>query len=339
MFWKSVVVFSLLGSAAGLRAETMLQKVRSTKVLSCGINRDLIEYSNADAHGNRAAFDIDLCKAVAIAVLGANAKFTITAYPDEPSSLKALAAGAVALVPTVSKNFGNTAGGQFGFSAPVLYDAQGFLAPKSLNLKSPADLSGKKICFLAETEVEVNLRAYVAREKIDFVPFPFQEQGEMEAAFVTNNCAAISSDMTQLANMRRTFRSRRGAYEILTQSIAEDPLAMAYSAADPALGKIVDWTIQALIQAEASGVTQANTGEMSASQDPVIQRLLGVAKGYGKKLDLDDDFARRTIKAVGNYGEIYQRDLGEKSGLQLPRGKNELWTKGGLLFPLPWRSE
>ena len=329
----SFVVFTNFISQAG----PVLEKVRETRVLSCGLNRDLIEYSKADGHGNRAQFDADLCTAVAIAVLGPQAKVTLTAYPDETGTLDALRKGQVVLVPTATPDFGNTVTTGLKFGLPILFDAQGFIVPKSLNIRSSADLSGHHICFLDQTGVADHLHDFVSRVNFDFRPFPFQEQGEMEAAFITNNCQAIASDVTQLANMRLTFRRLADKYEILPDTIAPDPLSPFYPANDAEWSSIVQWTLQALLHAEAAGITRTNVDQKLKSDEYETQRLLGVTKGYAARLKLSDDWALNVIRALGNYGEIYDRDLGMHSPLKIPRGPNELWTHGGLLYPLPLR--
>ncbi len=333
MVLAGLIAFCCTSSQAG----PVLDKVRATRVLTCGLNRDLIEYSKGDGHGNRAQFDADLCTAVAVAVLGPQAKVNVTAYPDEPGALAALRKGEVALVPTATPDFGNLLTGGLAFGYPILYDGQSFIVPKSLNLKSAADLSGRRICYLEQTAVADNLHDFVTRTKFDFRPFPFQEQGEMEAAFVTNNCQAIASDVTQLANMRVAFRRMADNYEILPDTIAPDPLAPTYPANDLEWAAIVQWTMQALLHAEAKGITRANVGAKLKSEEFETARLLGMTKGYASKLHLQDDWAANVIRSVGNYGEIYDRDLGKNSPLKIPRGPNELHQNGGLLYPLPLR--
>jgi general L-amino acid transport system substrate-binding protein len=332
---KLALLLVLAGPA--IHAGPVLDKVRATKVLTCGLNRDVIEYSKADGHGNRAQFDADLCTAVAVAVLGPQAKVSLTAFPDEPGSLKALIKGDVVIVPTATPDFGNSVTSSLDFANPILFDAQTFIVPKSLRIKSLADLSGRRICYLDQTGVSDNLHDYAARTKFDYQPVPFQEQGEMEAAFVTNNCNAIASDITQLANMRLTFRRLADNYEVLTETIAPDPLAPAYPANDKEWASIIQWTMQALLIAESEGITRANIDSKLKSDEYQVQRLLGVLKGYGSKLKLSDDWAVNVIRAVGNYGEIYDRDLGQNAPLKIPRGPNDLTTHGGLLYPLPLR--
>ena len=317
--------------------ETTLSRIKAAGSLACGIDTEEPEYSTQDAHGNRGAFDLDICKAVAVAVLGPNAKFTVKQFSDEQDSLKALKAGEIALLATASPNYINTANAGFGFSRPIFYDYQGFLVNRTLGIHAPRDLAGKKICFLAGTETEIELHGYMKREKIDWLPFPFQEEGEMEAAFVTNNCAAVSADVSQLGYERIAFKGLAHNFEILPEVIAKDPLSAAYRQDDAQWAAIVDWTINALIQAEESGVTQANVAEMKKSGDPIIERLLGTHHGYGQFLGLDDAWAANVIEAVGNYGEIYERGLGKESKMNLVRGPNNLWTHGGLMYALPIR--
>jgi len=330
------IAWLIIATPAALGGPT-LDKIKAAGSLSCGINNELPEYSTQDAHGNHVAFDTDICKAVAVAVLGANAKFTIVPFQDEQDALKALKAGEVALLATGSANFLNTANTGLDFARPIFYDYQGFLVNKATGITSLKDLGGKKVCFLGGTEIEIQLEGYMQREKIKWLPFSFQEEGEMEAAFVTRNCAAISADVSQLAYERSTYKSGARSLEILPEVIAKDPLAPAYRLGDPQWANIVNWTVEALIQAEESGVTQANLTEMKKSEDPVVRRLLGVQRGYGQFLALDDGWAARVIEAVGNYGEMFERDLGAGSTMQLPRGPNNLWTQGGLMYALPMR--
>jgi general L-amino acid transport system substrate-binding protein len=330
-------LFCLAATPALAQTGATLAKIKTAGTLACGTNTELPEYSTQDAHGNHAAVDQDICKAVAVAVLGANAQFTIVPFRDEQDALKALKSGEIALLATGSPTFLNTANTGFGFSRPIFYDYQGFLVNKTIGIASPRDLQGKKVCFLGGTEIEIQLQGYMQRENIQWLPFSFQEEGEMEAAFITRNCAAISADVSQLAGEQISFKSGARNFAILPDVIAKDPLAPAYRLDDPQWAAIVNWTVEALIQAEESGVTQANLAEMKKSDDPAIRRLLGVQRGYWQFIGLDDAFAARVIEAVGNYGEVFDRDLGPGSAMKLPRGPNNLWTHGGLLYALPIR--
>ncbi len=327
----------VVATTATARAGTTLDRIKAAGSLPCGINTEEPEYSTQDAHGNHSAFDLDICKAVAVAVLGPNAKFTAVPFRDEQDALKALKSGEIALLATGSLNLINTADSALGFARPVFYDYQGFLVNKTMGITSPRDLAGKKICFLGGTETETQVSGYMKRENIKWLPFPFQEEGEMEAAFITRNCAAVTADVSQLAFERIAFKGMARNFEILPNVIAEDPLAPTYRRDDPQWATIVNWTVEALIQAEESGITRANLAEMKKSDDPVVRRLLGTQRGYGQFIGLDDAWAARVIEAVGNYGEIFERDLGSGSVMKLARGSNNLWTQGGLMYALPIR--
>ena len=313
-----------------------LTKVKAAKTLSCGVDFEEAEYSTRDAHGNHSAFDLDLCKALAVAVLGPNAKFTAVPFRAEEDALKALRSGEIDVIATASQNFINTTGG-IGLSRPVFYDYQGFLVNSALGIRSAKDLAGRKTCFIGGTEIENQLEGYMKRQGISWLPFSFQEEGEMEAAFITRNCAAVTADVSQLAYERIAFKGIAKYMDILPEVIAEDPLSMAYRTNDPQWAQVVDWTVAALILAEQSGVTQANVAAMKTSEDVNVQRLLGSQRGYGQYLALDDAWAARTIEAVGNYGELFDRDLGPASVMHLQRGANNLWTKGGLMNAPPIR--
>lgn len=324
------------GARAG-RALTTLARVKAAGTLACGSNIEQPEFSIADAHGNHAAFDVDLCQAVATAVLGKGAKLTVVPYRAEKDALAALESGKIVLLATGSANLVNRARSGLGFSRPVLYDYQGFMVRKNSGVASARDLAGKKICALGGTEIEEQLAAFMGRQGISYLPFPFSEEGEMEAAFVTGNCAAITADVTQLAYERIAFKQLAASFVILPDVVAKDPLAVAYRRGDPQWAAIIDWVVEALIQAEESQITQANLAAMRQNGDPVVRRLLGTQRGYGQYLGLRDGWAAEVIEAVGNYGEIFARDLGPRSPLHLDRGPNELWTHGGLMVALPMR--
>ena len=327
----------IIGTGTTANAGTTLDRIKAAGSLTCGIDTEEPEYSTQDAHGNHGAFDLDICKAVAVATLGPNAKFTVKPYRDEQDALKALKSGEIALLATGSPNYINTTNAGFGFSRPIFYDYQGLLVNKTMGIRSPKDLAGKKICFLGGTEIESQIQGYMKREKIEWLPFSFQEEGEMEAAFITRNCAAITADISQLAYERIAFKGMARDFEILPDVIAKDPLAPTYRLDDPQWAAIVNWTVESLIQAEESGVTQANLAAIKKSDDPVIRRLLGTQRGYGQYLLLADAWAAHVIEAVGNYGEVFERDLGATSAMKLPRGPNSLWTQGGLMYALPLR--
>ncbi len=308
-----------------------LDRIRAAGSLACGVSKEEEDYSRGEDHGNRAAFDIDLCKAVAVATLGPGARLVVKSYPDEPFALRALRAGEVDLVPTASPSVANMVQ-DTAFSAPVLLDGQGFLLPKNAAVKSPADLAGKKVCFLTGSVAEEGLHSYASARGITYIWYPFSEAGEMEAAFFTGNCDAVTSDLTQLANIRAIDPRRSHEFTILPQTIRPDPLATATWAGDTSFSAIVYWTVQALLGAEERGVTQISaSGSAETAKAPEAQPFLGQKFGTGAALRIHDRWVADVIGAVGNYGEIFDRDLGAKSPLRLERGENRPPAQGGLL--------
>jgi general L-amino acid transport system substrate-binding protein len=333
----AVVVIAACGVARAADSSPTLVRVRAAGVLYCGIDQEEAEYSTADDHGNREAFDADLCQAVAVAVLGKNALVRATRYPDDLTAMKGLNAGEVEMVATLSGDFSHAVGTHLTFTRPVLWDGVGFLTPDKSLVTRARQLSGRKICFLAETAVEESVRAWFAREHLEFVPFPFQEEGEMRAAFATGNCGALAGDRTRLAETRAALAKHGKRARLLPECISKDPLAAAMRNDDPQWAALVNWVMEALVQAEESGVTRANVKLMHAraGSDPVLRFLLGASREIGPALGLDDDWVVKVIEATGNYGEIYERDLGGASAMKLPRGENNLREHGGAITALP----
>jgi general L-amino acid transport system substrate-binding protein len=335
-----IVVCSAVCAAQSSSANaSTLARVRAAGVLRCGIDQEQAEYSTSDDHGNREAFDADLCRAVAVAVLGKDALVRVTHYPDDRAAMQGLNAGEVEMVASLSNDFTHSVETHLTFTQPVLWDGVGFLVLAQSPAMRARQLSGKKICFLAETTVEESVRAWFAREHPEFVPFPFQEEGEMQAAFATGNCGALAGDRTRLAETRTELTRRGKQTRLLPECISKDPLAAAVRDDDPQWAALVNWVMEALIQAEESGVTQANVKTMRAraDSDSVLRFLLGGSREIGPALGLDDDWVARVIAATGNYGEIYERALGSVSAMKLPRGENNLRVHGGAMRSLPFK--
>lgn len=341
--WAASGVFAMACVTAGAAqvGSSTLARVRAAGELACGIDREEPEYSTADDHGGREAFDRDLCRAVGVAVLGEHARVRVVEYPDDRAAMEALSAGTVDMVPTLSDDFTHSVGTGLEFTRPVLWDGVGFLVLGSSPVVRARQLSGKKICLIAETAVEESVRSWFMREHLDFVPFSFQEEGEMEAAFATGNCGALAGDRTRLAGTRALLTEHGKPTRLLPEMISKDPLAAAVRDDDPQWAAIVRWVMEALVEAEESGVTKGNVASMRAvtakasGGDPVLWFLLGGSQQMGSGLGLENDWVARVIEATGNYGEIYERDLGSSSALKLPRGENALGERGGLMMALP----
>ena len=347
-----VALAALAALALPAHAST-LDHIRQTRFLRCGINTETHEYSRSDDHGPRQAFDADICRAVAVAILGPTARIVLTTYPDDVAAMGALRAGKVDLLPTLTLDLTHASNPPITFSPVLLYDGVGFLVPTAANLTHAAKLTNKKICFIAETDVESATRAWFSQQNLKFVPFPFQEEGEMQAAFVTGNCTALAGDLTSLAGTRAAFGPLADRYALLPEQIARDPLAAASRSDDPAFAAIVRWTIEVLLNAEAANLTQSTAaalssrspsslssrsaaeGSASGVSDPTVNILTGRTREIGTRLSLSNDWALQVVAAVGNYAELYDRDLGAQSPLRLPRALNRLDTNGGLMAPLP----
>lgn len=313
-----------------------LDRIQAANSLTCGVSREEEDYSRSTDHGNRAAFDMDLCKAVAVALLGPGARLVIKTFPDEPATLRALRSGQVDVAATVSLAV-KTMAQDVAFSAPVLLDGQSVLFPNNAGVHSAKDLAGKRVCFLTGSAAEDGLHRYATAHKITFVWYPFSEAGEMEAAFFTGNCDAVTSDLTSLANMRAIDPRRAHEFTILPQTIRPDPLAIATWAGDSHLAAVVYWTVQALLEAEERGITKKTAALPSKEQSADMQAFLGQRFGTGAALGLRDRWVADVLAAVGNYGEIFERDLGAKSPLRLDRLENRPISQGGQLAVVPLR--
>lgn len=348
------LLLSLVLCSAWPRAQAQngatLNRVRARGFLLCGIDRSEAEYSGSDEHGNRAVFDLDLCKAVAVAALGKGAAVRVTYYADDVTSVQALVDGKADVIASLgvkTKHEAAGAGG-VGFTAPVLYDAVGLLVPHAGGIRRAAQLSGKKICFLTETEVEDRLHLWFTAQHLDLLPFPFQEEGEMEAAFVTRNCAALGGDLTRLAQTRASTGSQAAGYDLLPETLGDDTLAMAYRRDDLQWMDLVKEVRDLLVRAaraaaedaakEAAGergmgsevapaASSALAPYASAASTPSRTRAGGLGDSVGRKgigNEEGTNWKNEVIGATGDYRDIFERDLGAASPLRLPPGTSVL---------------
>ena len=310
-----------------------LARITSRGTLLCGIDQTEAEYTMDEAHGARVAFDSALCRAMAVALLGPAAQVKVAAYPDETTALGALRRGEVDVVATISADLTRTSDPSVTLTAPVLHDPVTLLAAVAAKIEAPRDLAGRKICFLAETDTEASLQDWARAQGVVYVPFPFQEQGEMEAAFATNNCAALAGDATRLGDLRASLGAHAALYRMVPFRIGGDPLAIAVRQRDAALAHVAQWTVQALLLAEQAGITAANVRALAVGKSATVDRLLGRTREIGRPLGLREEWAREVVEAVGNYAEMFDRTLGLPMGLM--RGENALCEHGGALCPLP----
>jgi general L-amino acid transport system substrate-binding protein len=321
-------------------AESTLAKVRHAGRLRCGVVASPEDWNKTDLHGPLAPLDLEICRAIAVAVLGPGGKtgsnVDSAAFPGELEAEEALSKGTVDVLVGVTPDATSMWHWNIAFGPAVFYDGQGFLVRKELSASSIKDLAGRTVCVVEGTDNEKILNARSKPPGVAMRAFDFQEEGEMDDAVATRHCDAVSAYVSRLAALRRTYAAQLGNDTLLPDMLTLSPVAPAYRQGDPQWSMIVDWTVYALIQAEASGVTRANVASQRSSEDPVVQRLLGVDWAASRALGLSaKDWAAQVIAEVGNYGEIYDRTIGMAGTLRLPRGINALWTSGGLMHPLP----
>lgn len=313
-----------------------LSAVRARDALICGGHPGAPGFSVLDSQGVSRGLDADTCRAIAAAVLGDAGKARFTVLSSQ-ARLPALQSGQVDVLPrtTTWTQTRDTANG-LNFTAVNFYDGQGFMVRRSAGVQRAAQLAGATICVTSGTTNELNLADWARANNVRVQPLVFDQNEETRNAYNSGRCDAFTTDASQLAGIRTALRDPN-EHVILPDIISKEPLAVAVRHGDDQWFDIVRWTIFALIEAEELGVTQANAEEMLASQNPAIRRLLGNAGDHGPLMGLDRRWAYNAIRAVGNYGEIFERNLGRGSAIGLPRGVNDLWTRGGLMYAMPIR--
>lgn len=313
-----------------------LAAVRARGTVVCGGHPGAPGFGVMDSRGVFTGLDADTCRAVAAAVLGdaGTARWTIL---NSSSRMTALQSGQIDLLPrsTTWTHSRDTANG-LNFTAVNFYDGQGFLLRRSLGITHATQLDGATFCVTSGTTSELNLADWARSNNITIRPVVFEQNDETRIAYQSGRCDVFTTDASQLAGARSAMQNPR-EHVILPERISKEPLAVAVRQGDDQWFDIVRWTVFALIEAEELGVTQANVDAMLQSPRPDIRRLLGVTGDHGPFMGLDRRWAYNAIKAVGNYGEIFDRHLGEHSPIGLERGYNDLWTRGGLMYAPPIR--
>jgi general L-amino acid transport system substrate-binding protein len=327
-------VLGLLSLPCAAHAQA-LAAVRASHHLDCGTVQGIDDWNDQDIHGDLSALGGEICRAVAVAILGNADGLAIHSFPAEPETLGALKAGSIQLAIGISPS--TTVAMQFGvgFGPPVFYDSQRIMVSKLSGITDLFGLRDQVICALDMTWPERTLRDEMTARHISYALAAHSEQGELDAAVAVRRCAAGAGMETRLAQSRANFHARTSDFVFLPERLAIDPVVPAYRYNDQAFGLIVDWTIYALIEAEALGVTKDNVAEAAKREDMRTQQLLGHDFATAQALGLAHDWAAKVIAATGNYGEIFERTTGRP--YHLDRGLNALWTHGGLMAPMPMR--
>ena len=324
-----------LGLATAARAGT-LEDVQARGELNCIVSTGLQGFAAPNDEGVWEGFDIDFCRATAAAVLGdANAIKAVTAT-GKTRFTKLNAGEGDVLWRNTTITFTRDVGVKLRFHGVNYYDGQGFMARKDLGVMSASELDGASVCIQTGTTTELNLADYFHSNGMSYEAVTIEDNAEARENYQAGRCDVYTTDASGLAATRATFPDPE-AHVILPEIISKEPLGPATRHGDDQWSDIVTWVLNATVTAEEKGVTSANVDEMKSSNDPEILRMLGVEGNQGEELGLSADWAYNIIKQVGNYGEIFERNIGMNTPIGLARGLNALWTDGGLQYSPPFR--
>ena len=339
---KRTLLSLALGTAvslAGISAASAgtLDDVKSKGFIQCGVSQGLIGFSNPDDKNNWNGLDVDFCRAVAGAVFGDGQKVKFTPLSAK-ERFTALQSGEIDILSrnttwTMSRD---TSLGLV-FAGVTYYDGQGFMVKKSLGVDSALKLDGASVCTQTGTTTELNLADYFRANNMKYEVVAFEKADEVIQAYDSGRCDVFTTDQSGLYAERLKLKNP-DENVVLPEIISKEPLGPVVRQGDDAWFNVVKWTYYALLNAEEAGVTSANVADMMAnSTDPGVRRLLGVEGDYGKAIGLENGWAANAIKAVGNYGEIFDRNVGPDTNLKISRGINALWNKGGIQYAPPVR--
>ena len=313
-----------------------LEDVKARGVLNCIVNTGLPGFSYTDPSGRWKGFDADMCRSVAAAVLGDGEKVKyIPATGKTRFTLLNSKEGDV-IFRNTTWTFVRDVSVKLNFIHTTYYDGQGFMIRKSKGVKSTKELDGATVCIQTGTTTELNLADYFRANKISYKPVPIESNEEARKNYIADRCDTYTTDASGLAATRASF-TKPEDHLILPEIISKEPLGPVVRHGDDQWADIIRWTVFALIAAEEHGVTAANADAMAAKKTPATARLLGGEGELGKMLGLDKDWAKRAIKAQGNYAEIFERNVGTKTNIGLARGLNAHYTNGGLQYSPPFR--
>jgi len=340
MNYKALILGASVALAGGVAQGATLDDVRARGELQCGVNTGLVGFGIPDERGEWTGFDVDYCRAVAAAIFGdgTKVKFIPLAAKDR---FTALQSGEIdVLIRNTTWTMSRDTALGIEFTGINYYDGQGFMvnATRLPDINSSLQLSGASVCVQSGTSTELTLADYFRANKMEYNPVVFEKFTEVNAAYDAGRCDVYTTDQSSLYATRLQL-ARPDENAVLPQIISKEPFGMAVRQGDPQWANIVRWTHYALINAEEYGITAANVDEMSRSDNPDIKRMLGAEEGnnLGRELGLEPDWVVQIIKNVGNYGEIFERNIGLNTPLKISRGINALWTKGGLHYGVPIR--
>jgi general L-amino acid transport system substrate-binding protein len=314
-----------------------LDSIKARGQMVCGVNTGLAGFSAADSNGQWSGLDVDTCRAVAAAVLGNGDQVKYVPL-NAQQRFTALQSGEIDIL-SRNTTFTLTRDASLGMhmTAVTYYDGQGFMVPVKSKIKNAKQLKGQTVCVQSGTTTEKNLTDYSRANDLKIKPVVFEKIEAATSAYFSGRCLAYTTDASGLASIRNKEARNPAEHLILPELISKEPLGPMVRRGDDEWFAIVKWVIYGLLEAEENGITSANVEQMKTSADPSVQRILGTGEDTGKLLGLDRDWMARTVKTTGNYGEMFERNVGMKSALKLPRGANRLWNQGGLMYAMPIR--
>ena len=323
--------------AAGAVSAGTMDDVKARGKLNCGVTTGLVGFAAPDANGVWDGFDVSVCRAVAAAVLGDPTAVEFVTTTGQ-TRFTALASGEIdMLARNTTWTFSRDVDLKFEFVGVNYYDGQGFMVPKSLGVASAKELDGATVCIQTGTTTELNLADFFRANNISYEPVPIETNAEAQQQYLAGACDVYTTDASGLAATRATFENP-GDHVVLPEIISKEPLGPLVRHGDNEWGDVVRWSLNTLIAAEELGITSANVDSMAAgTNNPEINRILGTEGELGAMLGLDKHWAHNIIKSVGNYGEVFERNIGESTPIGLARGLNAQWTNGGLLYTPPFR--
>ncbi len=332
----SIAVGAVAALVAGSANATTLEDVKAKGYVQCGVNTGLLGFGSTDDKGEWKGFDVDYCRAVAAAVFNDPNAVHFTPLTAK-ERFTALQSGEIDLLSrnttwTMSRD---TSLG-LSFAGTSYYDGQGFMVSKSLGVTSALQLGGASVCVQTGTTTELNMADYFKRNNMDYNPVAFEQLSEVDAAYQAGRCDVYTTDASGLYAIRLTL-ANPDDHVVLPEIISKEPLGPLVRQGDDQWFNIVKWTHFALLNAEELGVTSKNVDEMKTSENQKVRRLLGTDGTFGEMIGLGNDWAYNVIKAVGNYGEIFDRNIGPDTPLKISRGLNALWTNGGIQYAPPIR--
>jgi len=332
-----IAAAGLVGVAGTAYAGKDLDAIKARGQLICGVSTGVAGFAAADSQGKWTGIDVDVCRAVAAAIFGDadKVKFVPTTAQQR---FTALQSGEVdLLVRTTTYTLTRDTALGFDFTGINYYDGQGFMVNKKLGVKSAKELNGATVCVQPGTTTELNLADYFRANKMTFKPVVIEKIEEVRAAFFAGRCDVFTTDASGLYATRVANAPTPDDYIILPEIISKEPLGPVVRHGDNQFADIVRWALYAMIEAEEYGITSKNVDEMLKSDNPAIKRILGATPGMGKALGVDEKWVYNIVKQVGNYGEVFDRNVGMGSPLKIARGQNALWTQGGLQYAPPIR--